>query len=328
MDSVLEANNRQATTADTIKAIRLLKGTGYKVVCHLMPDLPGSSPDLDRKMFERALTDPEIQFDDVKIYPTAVCKTASDDRVVTSDILTWYEKGLYQPYAEKNLETLIQILIDYKKRIQPWIRIQRLVRDIPSKSIESGYEKRSNLRQMIQKRVSCRCIRCKEIGEDTRGTPYLVVRQFKASRGDEFFITEERHTKGFWFWLSRLWFTICTMLLYPKKFYWRGNETTYDALYGFARLRLDPNPGLGFIPELEGAALLRELHVYGQVIDVGDTGRSQHRGVGSRLMKVAEDIAKSHGYIKMAVISGIGSREYYRNKCGYTLEGSYMVKYL
>ena len=96
------------------------------------------------------------------------------------------------------------------------------------------------------------------------------------------------------------------------------------------RLRIDPNPGGGFVPELEGAGLIREVHVYGEAIGVGDTTTisSQHRGYGRLLVKTAEDIIRKNGLSKSAVISGIGSREYYKNKCGYFCEGTYMVKFI
>ena len=202
-DEILKKLNRECTTSDAIKAIKLLKQTGFKVVCHLMPDLPGSSPFKDILMFFQAINDPDVQFDDVKIYPTAVCKSNNPNLIVKSDIADWYEKGEYMPYAEKNIRDLINVLKYYKQNIQPWVRIQRLVRDIPSTSIESGYEKITNLRQIIQDELkkenfNCRCIRCMEIGDNNSlmENAKIVVRKYRASEGDEYFISIESNKES------------------------------------------------------------------------------------------------------------------------------------
>jgi ELP3 family radical SAM enzyme/protein acetyltransferase len=340
-DYILRKINRECYTVDTIRAIKLLKQTGFKVVCHLMPDLPGSSPQLDKWMFYQAINNQQLQFDDVKIYPTAVCQSDNPNIIVKSDILDWYKSGDYMPYADKNLYDLIDVLTYYKTNIQPWVRIQRLVRDIPQKSIHAGYEKISNLRQLLQDRMNkqglkCYCIRCMEIRHGTHTTPILVVRKFKASDSLEYFISIETHNQSsffsFSFW-SYLWFLfisyIISLLLYPKKYkrYWSGDLNTYTGLIGFCRLRIDKDAGAGFIKEIQNSGIIREVHIYGQTLGVGENGEaSQHKGYGKMLVKTAEDIAKRHKYDKISVISGVGTREYYKNKCGYHLEGTYMVK--
>jgi ELP3 family radical SAM enzyme/protein acetyltransferase len=344
-DGILNKINRECFTKDTIKAIKLLKQTGFKIVCHLMPDLPGSSPTLDEWMFNQSITSPDLQFDDVKIYPTAICKSNSKDLIVKSDILDWYENGDYKPYAENNLQDLINVLKNYKKNIQPWVRIQRLVRDIPSTSIEAGYEKKSNLRQMIQDEMKkegtkCRCIRCMEIGNNHKlmDKAKIVVRKYEASEGIEYFISLESNyyasilTMHFW---SYLWFLIqyyIMLFIIGKKIYWSGNLETYNGLIGFCRLRIDANAGGGIIKELKDSAMIREVHVYGYSLGVGSANEqlksSQHKGYGKLLVKTAEEIASQHNFKKVAVIAGVGTREYYKNKCGYELEGTYMVKYI
>ncbi len=341
-DKILEGINRECYTADTIKAIRKLKQCGFKVVCHLMPDLPGSSPELDKWMFDEAINNPDVQFDDVKIYPTAICQSSSPNLIVKSDIADWYRAGTYIPYAEKNLEDLVRVLKYYKTNIQPWIRIQRLVRDIPKQSIEAGYEKVSNLRQVIhdqlkQEGKKCNCIRCMEIGDDDdlMDSAKLVVREYNASGGKEYFISVESNEKSpintweaweyFWFCISYYW----AWIAYGKKTYWSGNINTYNGLVGFCRFRIDPEPGAGIIGELSNCALIREVHVYGHSLGVGSHGvSSQHKGFGQLLVKTAEEIAVANGYSKVAVIAGVGTREYYKNKCGYHLEGTYMIKNL
>lgn len=341
-DEILKGINRDCDTLDTIRAIKLLKQTGFKVVCHLMPDLPGSSPSKDRWMFRQAINNPLLQFDDVKIYPTAICKSNNPNLLVKSDISDWYAQGLYKPYGETDLRVLIEVLKEYKVNIQPWVRIQRLVRDIPQQSIEAGYERKSHLRQVIHDELkeegkSCRCIRCKEIGDEDelRGTSSLVVRPYEASEGMEYHISVESNTKDYFcldFWkMVWFYFTYYFMMIFlNKKIYWGGNLRTYNGLIGFCRLRLDDNAGAGFIPELKDCALIREVHVYGHSLGVNsnDKDSSQHKGYGKLLVKTAEEIAVQNGYKKIAVIAGVGTREYYKNKCGYHLEGTYMVKEL
>jgi len=339
-DKILEGINRECYTSDTIKAIRKLKQCGFKVVCHLMPDLPGSSPELDTWMFNQAIVNSDLQFDDVKIYPTAICQTSSPNLIVKSDIADWYRAGTYIPYAEKNLEDLIRVLKQYKTNIQPWIRIQRLVRDIPKLSIEAGYGKVSNLRQIIHDQLKeegkkCNCIRCMEIGDDDdlMNSAKLVVRKYEASGGQEYFISVESNAKSpisNWNYWEYTWFLITyywTWFIYGIPTYWSGNIKTYNGLIGFCRFRIDPEPGGEIIHELKNCGLIREVHVYGQSLGVGsNAASSQHKGYGKLLVKTAEEIALSNGYTKVAVIAGVGTREYYKNKCGYQLEGTYMIK--
>lgn len=343
-DNILRKINRECYTSDTIRAIKLLKQTGFKVVCHLMPDLPNSSPELDKWMFYQAINNPNVQFDDVKIYPTAVCQSENPNIIVKSDIADWYQSGKYTPYAETNLEDLINVLIYYKTNIQPWVRIQRLVRDIPRNSIRAGYERISNLRQVLQNRMEkqglkCNCIRCMEIKNSNGGVVRLVVRNFKASDGLEYFISFETHRQlsffDFWKYLCVLgsFFYIVYCIIIGKAWYWGGDLDTYTGLIGFCRLRLDKNAGGGFINELKNSAIIREVHVYGNTMGINEkkqegVSSTQHKGYGKMLVSVAEQIAKERGYGKIAVIAGVGTREYYKNKCGYKLEGTYMVKKL
>lgn len=344
-DGILSKIKRDCFTKDTVKAIKMLKECGFKIVCHLMPDLPGSSPQLDKWMLRESIDNPNLQFDDVKIYPTAVCKSNDPNLIVASDILDWYEKGEYIPYAETDINKLIDVLKYYKKNIQPWVRIQRLVRDIPSTSIEAGYEKKSNLRQIIQDEMKkenthCRCIRCMEIGDDSKlmENAKIVVRKYEASKGIEYFISVESNKETKFLSRENLEYLLYLVKYYlslaflEKYVYWNGNLNTYNGLIGFCRLRIDDNPGGGIIKELENCALIREVHVYGYSLGVGDVEQnlnsSQHRGYGKLLVETAEQLALRNGYNKIAVISGVGTREYYKNKCDYHLEGTYMVKNL
>jgi ELP3 family radical SAM enzyme/protein acetyltransferase len=337
--NILKKVNRRCYAEHTEKAIRLLKQAGFKVVVHLMPDLPGSSPTLDHEMFTQVLCDPRYQFDDVKIYPTAVCKSPDPDRIVSSKIADWYAQGLYTPYAETNLDSLLNVLAYYKSNVQPWVRIQRIVRDIPGKSIETGYQKMSNLRQVLEGKMAtrglkCRCIYCMEIGDKELDNlkPYLVVRKYQASEGTEYHISMETHQMDlynkFLYYIDRVNVYLYWALTGQWR-EWEGNLHTYTGLFGFCRLRIDPQPGGNFIPEIQGCGLIREVHVYGFSLGVGkDTIGSQHRGFGQTLVKTAENITRMNGFLKTAVIAGVGTREYYKNKCGYQIANTYMVKTL
>ena len=342
-DAILKKINRKCYTKDTINALRLLKQCGFKVVCHLMPDLPGSTPEKDKWMFDQLINRQELMCDDLKIYPTAVCISANDKLELKSKIMDWYESGSYVPYAETNINSLIDVLTYFKIKIPPWIRIQRLVRDIPSTSIKAGYNKKSNFRQILQetmakKNQKCHCIRCMEIDDKEleNNEPILVVYKYEASDGIEYHLQIESHKMTFIqkikYYYSIYIYGFIYWILTGYTYYYPGNMDTYDAVYGFLRLRIDSNPGGDIIPEINGCGLIRELHVYGQSISVGDSSLeengSQHRGFGMKLMKVAEEITATHNLKKIAVIAGVGVREYYKNKCNYYLGKTYMLKKL
>jgi len=291
-DEILKKVNRGCYREDSVRATKLLKDAGFKIDYHLMPDLPGSTPEKDRDMFREVLFGPDLQADQWKIYP---CET-----VPWTVIEKWYKEGTYVPYPD---EVLFDLILEVKKAVHPWIRLNRVIRDIPDQYIMGG-NAITNLRQQLQNTLksqghSCRCIRCREVGGrnvDPRKA-ILTVQKYESSGGDEYFLSFELPDKSI--------------------------------IFGFLRLRLSPDAGLnGALPELTGCALIRELHVYGTLRPVGDTTgqvQSQHGGFGKRLMNAAERIALCKGYQKIAVISGIGTREYYRAR-GYYLQGTYMVK--
>jgi elongator complex protein 3 len=296
-DDVLTVVNRECPTSKTIVAIQRLLDAGFKVDGHWMPDLPGSSFEKDMDMF-RFLLSPEnqsFQIDQWKVYPTMT--------VPYTKIKEWYDQGLYKPYAEEQNGDLMVKLIIYIMQHCPYrIRLNRVVRDIPNSYI-SGGEKRVNLRQVLEAEMSRQGIICKDIRErECKGTPLsrseaaLFIDEFRASHGTEYYISIESMDRR--------------------------------SLFGHLRLRLRDDPSDGIFPVLKGAALIRELHTYGKLVahDAVNTGaESQHVGVGSQLMQTAENIARQKGYVKCAVISGVGVRGYYA-KLGYTLEDTYMVK--
>lgn len=300
-DRILKLNRRGHTAAQSIAAIKLLKNAGFKINLHLMPNLYGSTPAKDLAMFKKIYTDGDYMPDMVKIYPCVVSEHA--------DLYKLYKQKKYKPYTDKQL---LDLLVKIKKITPPWVRITRLIRDIPEESIVAG-NKITNLRQLLQEQAKrdgweCQCIRCREAGHQppryssdgnqpaNRSNDFeLKIRQYQASGGIEYFLSFES----------------------PDE----------KVLYAFLRLRLPSQAGKAILPELKGAALIRELHTYGQLAELGETGEVQHLGLGKKLLAEAEKIARQAGFSKIAVISGIGVREYYK-KSGYSPAGTYLAKNL
>ncbi|MDA1060588.1 MAG: tRNA uridine(34) 5-carboxymethylaminomethyl modification radical SAM/GNAT enzyme Elp3 [bacterium] len=286
-DNVQELTKRGHGLDAVIKATRLLKDAGFKIGYHMMPNLPGSSVELDKRMIGELFEGPDYQPDYLKIYPCMV--------IPGTELSEDYKNGKYEPYDDKTLE---EVIYEEMKSVPEWCRVDRVARDIPAPDIEAG-SKVSNIRQIIEIRLEkegtpCRDIRTREV-QNTVVDPDnvgLVLREYEASGGQELFMSYE----------------------------------VDDKLIALLRLRF---PGKTFIPELKNCAIVREVHVYGRQLAIGDkqAGQKQHIGWGSRLMQDAEGLARKAGYKKMAVISGIGTREYYLKK-GYRLKGTYMLKTL
>jgi len=286
-DRVLALNRRGCTVADAVEANRLLRDAGLKVGFHMMPNLPGADIASDRRMFETIFTDPRFRPDFLKIYPTLVTPG--------SEIESLWQKGEYAPYSE---DEMVDLIAYAKSLIPEYTRLQRIQRDIPAKLIVAG-SKHSNFRQLAQERLHkagkrCRCIRCREIGRlPSDAEPEIRTLRYEVCDGDEHFIS----------------------------------AVSGDSLIGFARLRF---PSSVFVPELEGAALLRELHVYGSIVPLGKPAEDeeyQHRSHGKILLARAEETARGAGFGRLAVMSGIGVRPYYRRQ-GYERRGPYMEKEL
>ena len=299
-DRILKKVNRQSTLAHTIRAIKLLKNACYKIDIHLMPDLPGSTPELDLMMFKQVLNDHRLQVDQMKIYPTAV----TDFTVIKR----WYEQGTYKPYAElDNGEHLIRVLQWFRKNMHPWIRLNRIIRDIPTHYIHGG-NKVTHLRDVLMKSGSSGDIRYHEIRDNAVINPVMESYWYRGSE------------------CSEVWLTYSSYQPHPN-----GNQN-FRYCCGFLRLRL-PNSRIRAMtcPELYDHALIRELHVYGAMNPKSTTGsNSQHSGFGKRLMAEAERIAMSYGYHGIAVVAGVGVRNYYR-KMGYNFSydsGQYGLKTL
>lgn len=291
-NAVLKMNNRGESIEKVKKAIKMLKNNNFKIDGHLMLNLYGSTVEKDRIMLNEILTDPDLQVDQLKIYPCAI--------VPFTKIKELYEAGIYKPYDDCHLYDLIK---EFKMKITKQFRINRIIRDIPGDYIIDGYSQQfASIRQKLHEDMkinnwSCKCIRCREVkgnkidDENTK----LEIMKYEASGGMEYYISFENG----------------------------------KYLIGFIRLRLNRNKELPILPVLEDAALIRELHVYSALSNVGenDDHSLQHKGYGRRLIEKAEEIAISNGFHKMAIISGTGVRNYYR-KFGYELKETYMIKEL
>ncbi len=275
-DKILKKNHRGHGTAEIIQATKVLKDYGFKVTYHLMPALPGSSPKKDLAWFKKLFTGPDYQPDQIKFYPTIVTRG--------SLLYRWYRQGKYKPYTDKQLQDLI---VQCKKVVPEYVRIIRLIRDIPGESIVAG-NLITNLRQIMQQRqVECRCIRCREAKDlGLVKNPKINIQKYLASDGQEYFIS--------------------------------ATDSNQKTLYGFCRLRLTPNSPIA-------PALIRELHVYGELVPTGQKKKVQHSGLGKKLLLTAENIAHQQQADRIAIISGIGVRGYYR-KIGYRLKNGYMIK--
>ncbi|MGD8603341.1 MAG: tRNA uridine(34) 5-carboxymethylaminomethyl modification radical SAM/GNAT enzyme Elp3 [Anaerolineales bacterium] len=291
-DDILLLNHRGHTVAQTRQAVDRLRSAGFKIVLHWMPNLYGATLESDRLDFAVLWDDIHLRPDELKIYPCQLLENA--------ELYDYWQRGDYKPYTT---EELIDLIADLKVTIPRYCRVNRIVRDIPSTNVVEG-NKRTSLRQDVQQEMKkrgqrCQCVRCREVRN-------LEVDPEELTFND---------------------------LIYPggvSEEHFMSYVTQDDQLAGFLRLSL-PHEGaenLG-LSDLEQAAIVREVHVYGQSLQVGRVveGVAQHSGLGTDLMQRAEDLARSRGYQRLAVIAALGTRGYYR-KLGYRLGESYMLKEL
>jgi elongator complex protein 3 len=287
-DRILEMNQRGHDVECTRKAVALLRAAGFKIVLHWMPNLLGATPESDRADFARLWEG--FCPDEIKIYPNQLLANA--------ELYEYWQRGEFKPYTTQEL---INLIVDVKPTIPRYCRVNRVIRDIPSTNVVEG-NRRTSLRQDVQDEMKrrgarCQCVRCREV----RGKPVSAERL----RLDDLAYqtgTAEEHFISF--------------------------VTPEDGLAGFIRLSLpnenSPKTGLA---DLDGAALIREVHVYGQSLAVGaeQAGAAQHAGLGTRLLQEAEALAKARGYERMAVISAVGTRKYYLER-GFERGELYLVK--
>jgi elongator complex protein 3 len=289
-DHILEINKRGHTPEETRQAADLLRAAGFKIVLHWMPNLMGATLQSDRNDFAK-LWDGYCP-DELKIYPTQLLENA--------ELYLNWQRGEYQPYST---EDLITLLADIKAGIPEYCRLNRVIRDIPSTNVVEG-NKRTSLRMDVHETMKargthCRCVRCREVRGQGVDVDHLELKDFAyaATHAEEHFLSF---------------------------------VTPGDRLAGFLRFSLPgtASPATG-LQDLAGAALVREVHVYGQSLEVGEeqSGAAQHIGLGTRLLERAEQLAAEAGFKRMAVIAAVGTRGYYAAR-GYTFGDTYMVKNL
>jgi elongator complex protein 3 len=298
-DEIYHNVGRKHTVQDVIEATRIMKDAGLKIVYHLMPGLPSSSPEKDLEAFRDIFENPNFKPDMIKIYPCLVLKGTK--------AYEWYREGKYKPYTNDEAARLI---VEIKKIIPPWTRIMRVQRDIPAPLIIAGVNK-SNLRQLVLQNlkgqgIRCRCIRCREVGhrmiiDNARLNPdkvKILTTKYAASEGEEIFISAE--------------------------------DTENDVLIGYLRLRIPSERAHRSEIKVQHCSIVRELHVYGPLVPVGKhlTEAWQHKGYGSILLTKAERITNDdYGLKKILVISALGTKQYYM-RFGYRYDGVYLSKLL
>jgi elongator complex protein 3 len=273
-DAVLARNRRGHDVSATRRAFRLLRATGFKIHAHWMPNLLGATSDTDRSDFARLFDDADFRPDELKIYPCSLIESA--------ELMRDYERGDWRPYSH---DELLALLVDVLARVPRSCRVTRMIRDISSHDIVAG-NKFTNFREIVERALLARGgrsqdIRAREIRDQVFDPGELSLRatEYEASGGREHFLE----------------------LL-----------TSDDRLVGFARLRLPREPS--FLAEIQSSALLREVHVYGASLQLGrrSSDDAQHRGLGKRLVEEAARRASAAGFADLAVISAVGTREYYR----------------
>lgn len=292
-DHILELNQRGHTTAELLNAVALLRAASFKIVLHWMPNLLGATPESDRQDFARLWLGGFCP-DELKIYPTQLLANA--------DLYGYWQRGEYHPYTTAQL---VNLIADIKPGIPPYCRVNRVIRDIPSTNVVEG-NRRTSLRQdalaeLARRGQTCCCIRCREVREQSVERAALRLDDYVYHPAGA-----EEHFLSF--------------------------VTPDDKIAGYLRLALPPAmpPNLAArLPELAGAALVREVHVYGQSLPVGgeQRGAAQHVGLGTELLEHASAIAREHGYPRLAVIAAVGTRRYYQSR-GFQHHGLYMVKAL
>jgi len=289
-DEINKISKRWHGNIESIRATRLLKDAGFKVVAHMMPNLLGSTPEKDLASLREVFDNTDFRPDELKIYPMMVTPHTELEGI-------WRDGG-FQSYDD---ETLVDLMAKMQGIIPEYVRLNRMYRDIPSSEILAGSHL-ANLRQVTDQKMQemglvRRDISAREIREKGNNPTKAVldITEYEASDGTEYFLQ----------WIDPIDRTLFSLL----------------------RLRITNNNNL--LWKSEPLAIIRELHTFGDQLRVGEKsdGSGQHMGFGRRLVSHAEQIVREKypNITKIAIISGVGVREYYR-KLGYELEGEYMVK--
>jgi elongator complex protein 3 len=275
-NKVLDLNKRGHRVEATKKAVALLRQAGFKIQAHWMANLYGSSPDEDIKDFAKLFSNKAYRPDELKIYPTALIETA--------ELMDYYKKGLWKPFSQ---EELLKVLVAILPMVPEYCRVTRMIRDFSSDDIVAG-NKLTNFRENVEKEIAKRGkkikeIRSREIKKQTVSVDQLSLKVVSFSAGS----AEEKFIQF---------------------------VTKENSIAGFLRLSLPKKEA--FIKELSGSALVRELHVYGQALNLGEAAgiKPQHSGLGKKLLVKAQQLAGNAGFKKLSVISAIGTKQYYQKQ--------------
>ena len=292
-DEVLEKNKRGHDVVTTEKAFALLRQAGFKLHIHWMANLYGSNPKLDKKDFTKLFADPKFCPDELKIYPCSLIETA--------ELMKYFKKGLWRPYSYAEL---LEVSVHTLTNTPEYCRITRMIRDIPAQDIVTG-NKKSNFRQIAQDKAKSLGLEMKDIrAREIRNEKFdpskakLKIVDYETTVSNEKFL----------------------QFIVPVE---KDGQLT-EKILAFLRLSLPKSSN--FVDELKDAAMIREIHVYGRAQNIGQRNASnaQHLGFGKKLIEEAKKIAKNDGYKKLAVISAIGTREYYRKR-GFGEPGLYQI---
>ena len=325
---VLNANGRGMDVARIQEAFELLRVFGFKIHAHAMANLFGSTPERDKRDYERLVRERPFQPDEIKLYPCALIEGAQ--------LCACYERGTWRPYSE---DELLDVLVSDVAVTPAWTRISRMIRDFSSHDIVAG-NKKPNLRQLVEMRLreqgetkGIQEIRFREVGTacvDMSALELDVVAYETSNTSERFlqWVTPDNRIAGF----LRLSLPSASYVRALGDAMGRGRVES-----GAEEKRAECEPGeaceklemhVDSLPIREGEAMIREVHVYGMATQLGADGTSaQHLGLGRRLVERACAIAREAGYGHVNVISAVGTREYYRH-LGFCDHGLYQRKEL
>jgi elongator complex protein 3 len=227
-DEINELNKRGHGNVESIRATKLLKDAGFKVVAHMMPNLLGSTPERDIEALAKVFDDADFRPDELKIYPMVVTPN--------SELTGIWKNGGFKAYDD---ETLVELMARMQGMIPEYIRLNRMYRDIPASEILEG-SKLANLRQvtdikmkelgLLRKDISAREIRLKDNNPEEA---ILDIMDYEASGGKEYFL--------------------------------QFTDAIDRTLFSLLRLRVPSQIFSGekhFIEVLQDAAIVRELHTF------------------------------------------------------------------
>ncbi len=310
-DKIYKKVKRGHTVQDVVRATEDLRNAGFKIGYHIMPGLPGSNMKKDLQLFKKLFSDQKFKPDQLKLYPCQV--------MPGSELEKMYWRGKYKPYTKEQIE---KVLIKMLKNVPRYCRVMRVMREIPPEYLIAGtirIDLRKEIENELRKKQSkLKEIRYREIGfalRDEKKINFdlkLRITRYKAAKGEEYFL-EIVNKDDILFGLLRLRIFEEQATIRPTTFH-QANIVNSKKTSQFKNTNK--------------RAIVRELHVYGQALRLGEKGEvSQHKGLGKWLMNEAEKIVRKEKIKELAVISGVGVREYYK-KLGYKLKNTYMVKNL